>query len=257
MTSASLADFPEYRRTLPGTRILVDNFKLRWRQKEAKDEADPAPDAWPFLFFLSHFHADHYSGLTARWRDGPIYTGEITARLVEQVLEVDPKYIRPLPMGRPVEVDGTEVTLLPANHCPGSAVILFRTRDGRRHLHTGDFRWSREAIGAAFAPLGPPAPSIDCLYLDTTYCHPRFVFPPQDVSVRSVVEKAKEHFEDGRTLLCVATYTIGKEKILLECSRSFGCQVHVSERKMGILGEPSIASYIDLIDLLSSSSRLS
>jgi ribonuclease BN (tRNA processing enzyme) len=33
-------------------------------------------------FFLSHFHSDHYQGITPKWRGGVIYSTVVTSRLL-------------------------------------------------------------------------------------------------------------------------------------------------------------------------------
>lgn len=75
----------------------------------------------------------------------------------------------------------------------------------------------------------------DSVFLDTTYCNPKFVFPLQDESVEYVVDVINSVGGKESVLFLVATYVIGKEKILLEISRKCGRKVYVDERKMEIM----------------------
>lgn len=43
-------------------------------------------------------------------------------------------------LNEPLVVEGVTVTYLEANHCPGSAMILFQVPGRRAVLHTGDCR---------------------------------------------------------------------------------------------------------------------
>ena len=160
-------------------------------------------------------------------------------------------------MYRPTVLDGVTVTLLDANHCPGAVMLLFEVPSGgggavRRHLHVGDFRWVPRM--AAFPALveRPPLPGaspltsqpkrIDTLFLDTTFCHPGFDFPPQDAvrewsgvntltaqtcipylacclpaeaALLSVVEP---YAPDPGVLILVGSYKIGKERVFMQVS---------------------------------------
>jgi DNA cross-link repair 1A protein len=183
---------PAYQRTcpfykiMPGLYICVDAFRY------GKVEGQNA-------YFLSHFHSDHYIGLTSSWCHGPIYASKVTCNLMVQQLRVDPKWVVPLEFEKTVEVPNTKgvmVTMIPANHCPGSSLYLFekvtgKNKDGSpkstRILHCGDFR----ACPAHVAhPLLRPdvvdsitgktkQQTIDTCYLDTTYLTPKYAFPSQ------------------------------------------------------------------------------
>ena len=48
-------------------------------------------------YFLSHFHSDHYIGLTSKWDHGPIWCSRATANLVRMKSRVDPQYVREFP----------------------------------------------------------------------------------------------------------------------------------------------------------------
>ncbi|KAI0456575.1 DRMBL-domain-containing protein [Xylaria acuta] len=193
---------PAYQRTcpfykiMPGFFICVDAFRYG---------AVKGCNA----YFLSHFHSDHYIGLTANWSHGPIYCSKVTGSLIKSQLRTASKYVKELEFEETVEVPGTEgvtVTMLPANHCPGSSLFLFQKKIGRgpnprtqRILHCGDFR----ACPAQVAhPLLKPdtvdtisgkvkQQKIDVCYLDTTYLNPRYSFPPQDDVIRACADFCK------------------------------------------------------------------
>lgn len=84
-------------------------------------------------------------------------------------------------------------------------------------------------------PTLAPFVGADAVFLDTTYCHPKFVFPSQDESVNYVVDSVAECDGDDGVLFLVATYVIGKERILLELARRLRKKVHVDARKMEVL----------------------
>ncbi|KAI9829265.1 MAG: hypothetical protein M1826_005729 [Phylliscum demangeonii] len=183
---------PAFQRTcpfykiLPGLSICVDAFRY------GAVEGCRA-------YFLSHFHSDHYIGLTSSWAHGPIYCSRITANLVKQQLRVDPNFVVDLEFEEKSEVpetNGVQVTMISANHCPGSSLFLFEKVIGRgktpktqRILHCGDFRACPAHIHHALLRPTVLDPStgkcvgqqkIDVCYLDTTYLNPRYAFPSQE-----------------------------------------------------------------------------
>uniref|UniRef100_M4CJ01 ATP-dependent DNA ligase family profile domain-containing protein n=1 Tax=Brassica campestris TaxID=3711 RepID=M4CJ01_BRACM len=189
-------------------------------------------------FFLSHFHSDHYSGLSSSWSRGIIFCSHITARLLKQILQVPSQLVFPLPTNQKVIIDGSEVVLIDANHCPGAVQFLFKTNDGsERYIHTGDFRFCDSMRSDPFLSSFV---GCDVVFLDTTYCNPKFVFPTQQESVDyviSVIDKIDEESKQmkKKVLFLVATYVVGKEKILIEISKRCNRKIFVEERKMSIL----------------------
>ncbi|KAL5220835.1 hypothetical protein ABZP36_025548 [Zizania latifolia] len=210
---------------IPSSRFLVDAFR------HAGD--------FTVAYFLSHFHSDHYAGLGPSWSRGLIFCSALTARLLVSVLSIRPQLIVVLDNGVRVTVDGWGVVAVDANHCPGAVQFLFNSSgpNAKRYVHTGDFRYLQsmrsdpnllEFIGA------------DAVFLDTTYCNPKFAFPPQEESVDYVVNVIKRAKEESRAagervLYLIATYVVGKERILLEVAQRCGCKIHVDSRKMEIL----------------------
>ena len=190
-TEAASRGKPAYLRTcpfykiMPGFFICVDAF--RYGAVEGCN-----------AYFLSHFHSDHYIGLTSSWCHGPIYCSRVTANLVRRQLKVDPKWVVDLEFDNKTEVpntQGVDVTMIPANHCPGSSLFLFekvvgkgKTPKVQRVLHCGDFRacpahvqhpkLCPNIVDQVSGKLAQQ--KLDVCYLDTTYLTPKYAFPSQE-----------------------------------------------------------------------------
>ncbi|GAA5841480.1 hypothetical protein JCM11251_007155 [Rhodosporidiobolus azoricus] len=209
---------------IDGMEITVDAFKY------GKIEGCKA-------YFLSHAHADHYQNLSPSWCGGPIYASQTTINLVRLKLGVKEEYLFPLPLDKTVKVHGIDVTLIDANHCPGSVLFLFEGphTDPKspwkktpekifRYLHCGDFRASPQHVlhpALSFPPKAPtsrkPSQSssmkrssstsdplagrtlkpLAAIYLDTTYLNPTYCFPAQDLVVQACADLVKERVESG------------------------------------------------------------
>lgn len=152
-------------------------------------------------------------------------------------------------MNVPVLVGDVQVTFLDANHCPGSAIILFRLKDGKTYLHTGDFRFHRKMLNyAALQPFIPTGHEtiddngkivgirrLDGVYLDTTYCDPKYTFPTQQAAVNHALELMDKHWKQEKVLYLFGSYTIGKERLFMEIARKYQQKVCVSKAKMRII----------------------
>jgi DNA cross-link repair 1A protein len=186
--------------------------------------------------------ADHYGGITSNWNAGIIYCSLPTATLVSQQLGVDKKYVHPLPMTTPTVIASNgkpvTVTLLDANHCPGAIMFLFEVGK-RRILHVGDFRWNRQVMMQQ-APLRAFASQqmiLDEIFLDTTYCNPKYTLPTQEETIAATIAFVEKDIQDtgSKTLHLCGAYTIGKERIYLSVAERFGWKVYVDKARFRIL----------------------
>jgi Cft2 family RNA processing exonuclease len=73
----------------------------------------------------------------------------------------------------PARIGDATVTLLPAGHALGSAMLVAESARGRV-AYTGDYKLRPN-------PFSPPAriPRVDTLVMECTFGEPRYVFPPE------------------------------------------------------------------------------
>ena len=63
--------------------------------------------------------------MTKHWSH-PVICSHITAKLCLLKIRLEAKYLTALHLNQPEVIDNVEVTLLDANHCPGSVMFLFK-----------------------------------------------------------------------------------------------------------------------------------
>lgn len=143
-------------------------------------------------------------------------------------------------------INETKITLLDANHCPGSAVILFEFKNGESIFHSGDFRFDPSRF-----VQNPPLRKyleggFDKVYLDTTFCHPDYTFASQSKAIATLVETVRLQLKkQPNTLVMIGSYTIGKERILESLASQLKCKVYANPEKYEILSRLELA-YFDI-----------
>jgi DNA ligase 1 len=226
----SLADIPPHKLipTGNGGHLLIDGFNYAHRAA--------CSGHGHVEYLLSHGHSDHYTGIRSDWSLGPIYCSDITAKLIAHLIGVDASFLHPLPLNRATTLpSGCQVTLIDANHCPGAVIFLIKLPDGRKVIHTGDFRLSEAMLTC---PLLRNFRGAEALYLDTTYCSPKYAFPPQDVAVEytaSTIHHLLQEDVPYRRLFLISTYVIGKERIFQEVAKRCGVKIYASDRKAAVM----------------------
>ena len=228
---------------VPGTNILVDKF------------SQTSNDINSYVYFLSHFHTDHYAELYDQWDLGIIYMSESTRVLLIDLYPNLKTRTIGLELNQPHQIfldkDKTEtvqVTLFDANHCPGAVIMLFEGRMGKI-IHTGDFRFSEEMF--EYSHLFPPSLmneerekcsiEIDHLILDATFSDPIKNFPQKQEAYDGIWKVIRNH-KNYRVYLFV--YLLGKEEVFSSLAKEFKTKIVVDEdryNKIKLLGlEPDL-----------------
>ncbi|XP_034001364.1 5' exonuclease Apollo [Trematomus bernacchii] len=187
------------------------------------------------LFFLSHMHSDHTVGLTSTWSNRPIYCSPTTATLLRLKLQVKEKWIHPLELDEPyllpmddIGKEKLTVTLIEANHCPGSVMFLFEGYFGSI-LYTGDFRYTPSML---LEPCLRTHTTIDVLYMDNTNCDPNHTLPSRQQATQQIKEIIRRHPNHN---VVIGLYALGKESLLVELAMEFKTWVEVSFERMQTL----------------------
>nr|XP_033773790.1 5' exonuclease Apollo isoform X2 [Geotrypetes seraphini] len=206
---------------IPNTPIAVDFWQIRKCNHVC-------------LFFLSHMHADHTVGLSSTW-NRPIYCSPLTAKILQLRLQVHREWIHPLEEGVPHKLNldniGKEtmtVTLIDANHCPGSVMFLFEGYFGTI-LYTGDFRYTPEMLKH---PSLNNTKTIDVLYLDNTNCHPNRELPSRQEATRQIIDLIRRHPEHD---VVIGLYSLGKEMLLRDLALEFKTWIVVSPQRFELI----------------------
>lgn len=125
--------------------------------------------------FLTHYHGDHVGRLNDIKTDIPIYMGKTAKELFKnyavRIKSDIAKKIDEIHTFSPLEkitVGDITVTPLMIDHSAFDAYMFIVEADGRRVLHTGDFRMHGFRGSKTLTMLKKYAESIDCIICETT-----------------------------------------------------------------------------------------
>lgn len=154
----------------------------------------------PGTVFVSHAHSDHCS------RAARILCTAETAALHDA--RRGAREAVTLRFGEQAPVADAAVTLLPAGHALGSAMIVAEAAEGRV-AYTGDYKLRPN-------PFSPPVeiPRVDELVMECTFGEPRYRFPPEDELLARLFAFVDGALAEGATPVLLA-YALGKGQEVL------------------------------------------
>lgn len=163
---------------------------------------DAADEHIPFNF-ISHGHADH----VPRKNNVNVFATPPTAAFMKlrgfkgEVQEVD--------FYDPIETHNAKVTLFPAGHILGSAMIFVETEDGNL-LYTGDYRTPPSPATEGF--VCPD--NVDYLITEATFGLPIYKWKPHDEIFEQMRSFARTSLKDSFTPVFLG-YNLGKAQEIM------------------------------------------
>jgi putative mRNA 3-end processing factor len=168
--------------------------------------------------FVSHAHGDHIGR-----HDRTIATAATLSLMRHRLGEPKRRKTEALPAGfrAPFGLGELTLELFPAGHVLGSAQLRV-LRNGVALGYSGDL--CTEPTHAA-----EPAEVMPCdvLVLESTFGHPRYVFPPKDATLRAIRKFVDDVLSDGATPVLLG-YALGKAQEILKylADAGYRCAVH-------------------------------
>ena len=178
------------------------------------------------LVFCTHAHTDHCRGLpqlNKAFPDLPIYTSEVTAKLLpihwtpETFSRIE-QQLHTISWRSPIEISNNlEIELFPAGHLPGAAaiVITYKTNDkDYRVMYTGDFSLSNFQLVEGLSIEHLRGISPDVLIIEGSYGTVRH--PHRRQQEKQLMSRINSALTSGiNVLLPVAPLGMGQEILKL------------------------------------------
>lgn len=165
--------------------------------------------------FITHAHADHMPYSSKK----PVYCTQNTFRLMQKRGYSDS--VNVLEFGERVQLPNAEVTLYPAGHILGSAMVSVETDEGSV-LYTGDYR----------TPPSPATEGFECpeqvdhFITEATFSLPVYRWAPYEELIEEVQQFAIQTLDEGYTPVFLA-YNLGKAQKVMHMLAPIGLPVQI------------------------------
>jgi putative mRNA 3-end processing factor len=168
--------------------------------------------------FVSHAHGDHIGR-----HDRTIATAPTLALMRHRLGEAKRRRTEHLPASfrAPFGLGELTLELFPAGHVLGSAQVRV-TRNGVALGYSGDLCTEPTHAAEAAEVMG-----CDVLVVESTFGHPRYVFPPKDETLAAIRRFVDDALSDGVTPVLLG-YALGKAQEILKYLSDLGypCRAH-------------------------------
>jgi putative mRNA 3-end processing factor len=168
--------------------------------------------------FVSHAHGDHIAR-----HDRTIATAATLALMKHRLGEPKRRPAEALPAAfrAPFGLGDLTLELFPAGHVLGSAQLRV-VRGGAALGYTGDLCTERTHAAEAAEVM-----ACDVLVMESTFGHPRYVFPPKEETLGAVRRFVDDALSDGATPVLLG-YAVGKAQEILKhlADAGYRCAAH-------------------------------
>ena len=158
---------------------------------------------------VTHAHYDHLAA------HGEIWASPATVELLKLRVPKGCRF-RAVEFGKPVCLGkGASITLYPAGHILGSAMILVergKAGSGKkksRLLYTGDFKLRQGMTAERCQPV-----RADVLIMETTFGLPKYRMPPVEKVRGEILDFCRTHLDQGKVPVLLG-YALGKSQEIL------------------------------------------
>jgi len=183
--------------------------------------------------FVTHFAPSPMRGIEQPgWAAAPVYASQATAALIAARYPHISSMLRPLALnvahaiGIPGSLEAPlKVTLIDANHCPGSSMFLFEPEEAPGILFTGPFRLHDDMLDHP-ALVGVAKP---CVYLDNTFGTQSAPTFPTKRQATDLLLNALARYPSDVPVSIVCDHELAYAELLVSLARKLDSRIAVSD----------------------------